>query len=83
MKCVCGNPIEQERANLNLKICKPCAFRRPDISRPKGIMVYGHKTAGDCQVVSAENFSDYRRLNPYGRFTGRGSGVHVVSPKAK
>ena len=83
MKCVCGNTIEGERANLGLTSCKPCAFRRPDVPRPKGIMVYGHKTAGVCQVVSAENFSDYRRLNPYSKYTGRGSGVHVVSPRAK
>lgn len=46
-------------------------------------MVYGHKTAGDCQIVSEDNFKDYRRLNPYGKYTGRGSGVHVVSPKAR
>jgi hypothetical protein len=29
--------------------------------------------------VSADAFSDMRRLNPYGKNTGRGSGVHVVS----
>jgi hypothetical protein len=46
-------------------------------------MVFGHKTGGDCQIVSQENFADYRRLNPYGKLSGRGSGVHVVSPKAK
>ena len=46
-------------------------------------MVYGHKTAGECQVVSQDNFADYRRLNPYSKVSGRGSGVHVVSPKAK
>ena len=51
--------------------------------RKKGIMVYGHKTGGDCQTVSQENFADYRRLNPYGKLSGRGSGVHVVSPKTK
>lgn len=42
-------------------------------------MIYGHKTAGEMQVVSVENFRDYRRLNPYGRHTGRGSGIHRVT----
>lgn len=80
---MCGQAVEPARVEFGFKICKSCAFKGNGISRRKGIMVYGHKTAGDCQVVSQDNFADYRRLNPYGRFTGRGSGVHVVSPKAK
>ena len=40
-------------------------------------MIFDHKTGGECQVMSGEDFADYRRLNPYGRYTGRGSGVHV------
>jgi hypothetical protein len=31
------------------------------------------------QVVSPENFADYRKYNPYGRYTGRGSGIHRVT----
>lgn len=83
MNCICGRSIEQERIQLNLRVCKVCAHSGRGQSNRKGIMVYGHKTAGDCQIVSEENFKDYRRLNPYGKYTGRGSGVHVVSPKAK
>ena len=83
MNCICGRSIEQERIQLNLGVCKVCAHSGRGQSNRKGIMVYGHKTAGDCQIVSEDNFKDYRRLNPYGKYTGRGSGVHVVSPKAK
>jgi hypothetical protein len=83
MNCICGRSIEQERIQLNLRVCKVCAHSGRGQSNRKGIMVYGHKTAGDCQIVSEDNFKDYRRLNPYGKYTGRGSGVHVVSPKAK
>ena len=83
MNCICGRSIEQERIQLSLRVCKVCAHSGRGQSNRKGIMVYGHKTAGDCQIVSEDNFKDYRRLNPYGKYTGRGSGVHVVSPKAK
>ena len=83
MKCICGRSIELERIQLSLRVCKVCAYSGRGQSNRKGIMVYGHKTAGDCQIVSEDNFKDYRRLNPYGKYSGRGSGVHVVSPKAK
>jgi len=83
MDCICGKPVEPARVNFGLKICKSCAFNGMSEPRKKGIMVYGHKTAGECQVVSQDNFADYRRLNPYSKVSGRGSGVHVVSPKAK
>ena len=83
MECICGKPVEPARGAIGLKICKACAFRGMAEPRKKGIMVFGHKTGGDCQIVSQENFADYRRLNPYGKLSGRGSGVHVVSPKAK
>ena len=83
MNCIWGRSIEQERIQLNLRVCKVCAHSGRGQSNRKGIMVYGHKTAGDCQIVSEDNFKDYRRLNPYGNSSGRGPGVHVVSPKAK
>jgi len=83
MECICGSKVEPARVELGFKICKSCAFNGSGVSRKKGIMIYGHKTGGDCQIVSQENFADYRRLNPYGKLSGRGSGVHVVSPKTK
>ena len=83
MDCICGESVEPARVDFGLKICKSCAFSGMSEPRKKGIMVYGHKTAGECQVVSQDNFADYRRLNPYSKVSGRGSGVHVVSPRAK
>ena len=83
MDCICGKTVEPERVAFGLKVCKSCAFNGMSEPRKKGIMIYGHKTAGECQIVSQDNFNDYRRLNPYGKLSGRGSGVHVVSPKAK
>jgi hypothetical protein len=77
----CLDNIEQDRLEIlpNTKVCANCARKFVRLKPLKGIMVYGHKTAGEMQVVSVENFKDYRRLNPYGRHTGRGSGVHRVS----
>lgn len=75
----CKCEVEQVRIELlNSFICSKCA---PNIKQAtkKGIMVYGHKTAGTVQIVSEENFQDYRRLAPYGRNTGRGSGIHRVT----
>lgn len=79
MNCVyCKKEIVAERVELGFNYCITCATKRP-IAAYKGIMVFGHKTAGSIQVVSPENFADYRRNNPYGRYTGRGSGIHRVT----
>lgn len=82
MTCAnCYSTIEQDRLDIlpNTKVCASCANQYIKLKPRKGIMIYGHKTAGEMQVVSIENFRDYRRLNPYGRHTGRGSGIHRVS----
>lgn len=79
MNCIfCKNPFHEERVKLGFNYCVTCAGKRP-VAAYKGIMVFGHKTAGTMQVVSPENFSDYRKYNPYGRYTGRGSGIHRVT----
>jgi hypothetical protein len=82
MTCAnCSSFIEPERIEIlpNTHVCSSCAKQYIKLKPKKGIMIYGHKTAGEMQVVSVENFRDYRRLNPYGRHTGRGSGIHRVS----
>jgi hypothetical protein len=82
MTCAnCSSFIEPERIDIlpNTKVCSSCAQQYIKLKPKKGIMIYGHKTAGEMQVVSVENFRDYRRLNPYGRHTGRGSGIHRVT----
>lgn len=81
MKCInCSNFVELERIEFKLTVCKECAHNgvsQPDIM--KGYQMYGHKTGDEICIVSKESFADMRRLNPYGKNTGRGSGVHVVS----
>lgn len=80
--CTCQNIIEQERLEAlpTTKVCSCCAHR--GLMQPAkvyGAMIYDHKTAGRIQLLSGEEFADHRRYNPYGRYTGRGSGVHRVS----
>ena len=78
MNCICGKEIEPIRVEYGYSVCASCAKAgRGDQPRYKGAMIFDHKTGGECQVMSGEDFADYRRLNPYGRYTGRGSGVHV------
>ena len=78
----CQSPIELERLEIlpDTTTCSTCAKNGVgQSSRPKGVMVYMHKTSGFMQVVSAETHKDWKRYNPYGRNTGRGSGVHRMS----
>jgi len=61
MICGCGSEVELARIELNLKICKSCAFTGPDIARPKGRMVYGHKTAGEIEILSASSWNTNKK----------------------
>lgn len=75
----CNNEIHPERAKLGYEVCIACASQ--GVAQPPkamGVMVYGHKTAGEMQLVTEDQFKDHRKYNPYGRNTGRGSGVHRV-----
>ena len=56
MICGCGKPVEKARSDLGFKICKACAFAMPDRPKVKGRMVYGHKTAGTIEILSAESW---------------------------
>lgn len=80
MNCaLCTISIEAERLELlpDTKVCSCCARNgASQKSKPRGVMVYGHKTGGYIQVISEEAHKDWKRYNPYGRNTGRGSGVH-------
>ena len=44
-----------------------------------GRMIYGHKTGAEIQILSPEQFANHRKYDPYGRYTGRGSGLHRVT----
>jgi hypothetical protein len=70
MFCGCGVMVEPARAELNLKICKSCAFTGPDVQRPKGYMSYAHKTGAEIQILSAESWSDQKKyIIPNGAFS--------------
>jgi hypothetical protein len=80
MICVtCQNVIESERLAIlpDTKVCSCCA-QKGIAQKPKsrGVMVFGHKTAGAIQILSQESHQQWKKYNPYGRYTGRGSGVH-------
>ena len=80
MKCrFCNNTVEEGRQGLSFTSCLECAMRgRGQQPKYKGTVVYGHKTGGEVQVMSPESFAQYRRYNPYTRYSGRGSGVHAM-----
>ena len=80
MICVnCNSLIESERLEVlpSTRVCSCCAKQGID-QKPKlrGVMVFGHKTAGAIQVLSEDAHKEWKKYNPYGRYTGRGSGVH-------
>jgi len=80
MKCkYCINLVEEGRQEIGLDVCRACAFKGIGQATRKGVMIYSHKTAGEIQVISKESFGNYRKYNPYGKNTGRGSGLHRVS----
>jgi hypothetical protein len=80
MNCAtCTLPIEDERLEVlpTTLVCISCAqLGAQQKSRPKGVMVFGHKTGGYIQIISEETHKDWKKYNPYGKYTGRGSGVH-------
>ena len=83
MNCfTCSTPIEPARLEIlpDTKVCSMCARQGiAQKSKSRGVMVFGHKTAGTIQILSEETFQDWKKYNPYGRYTGRGSGVHRMT----
>jgi hypothetical protein len=80
MNCIsCSNSIETERLEVlpETKICSCCA-KIINPSRNKGVMCFENKTGGFMQTIDPETYKDWQYYNPYGRATGRGSGVHRV-----
>jgi hypothetical protein len=59
--CGCGNNIEPERVSLSFINCSSCAHRGADTPRVKGRMVYGHKTAGEIEIMTAETFNSNKK----------------------
>ena len=80
MECVhCFNKVSEARVDAGYNYCRVCAERVPQV---RGVNVLSHKTGGDLQVLSPDQFADHRKYNPYGRNTGRGSGVHRVMSRS-
>jgi len=61
MNCGCGNLVEEGRREIGLKCCRTCAFTGPDVPRPKGTMIYGHKTAGEIEIHSAQSWKEKKK----------------------
>jgi hypothetical protein len=61
MNCGCGNLIEPARLEIGFKSCKACAFTGPDLPKPKGVMIYSHKTSGEIEIHSAESWKEKRK----------------------
>lgn len=62
MNCDCGNPIEEARLGLGLKICRVCAFSNP-VAKVRGAMIYEHKNAPSFHVESAAEHAERLRLD--------------------
>jgi hypothetical protein len=58
----CSRRIEQGRADLGLALCLSCAQTRP-VTRYRGAMIYGHKTAGAVHLMAPDEFSRYKKLS--------------------
>jgi hypothetical protein len=61
MFCGCGNLVEEGRQELGLRSCKSCAFSGPDIPKPRGVMIYSHKTSGEIEIHSADSWKEKRK----------------------
>jgi hypothetical protein len=59
--CGCGNNVEEARVEYGFKNCATCAHQGPDVSRPKGRMVYGHKTGAEIEILSAESWNENKK----------------------
>lgn len=79
--CGCGNAVEMERVTLlNSRICASCAQQsHKNWQKPRGVMVWEGKTSPTIQILNNEQFANHRKYNPYGRHTGRGSGIHRIT----
>jgi len=60
----CNNEIEPERLEIipNTVACASCANKlKLGGNGRKGVMIYGHKTAGEIQIMSEKLFNDTRQ----------------------
>ena len=70
MFCGCGSMVESARVELSLRTCRTCAFTGPDVQRPKGTMIYSHKTSGEIEIHTAESWKEKKKYYvPNGAFS--------------
>ena len=64
----CGKPIPAERLEAlpNARTCVPCVMADGDVPRKMGRMAYGHKTAGEIEIMDEAMFKEVNRLDPRG-----------------
>lgn len=77
MDCArCDQPIPPERLEIlpDTKVCVACVMKDGDVPMKKGRMAYGHKTAGEIDIMSPEQYERVNDLDPRGYFK-RGGGV--------
>lgn len=58
--CGCGNIIQTERLNLGFKNCIRCA-QAAYKGKPKGVMLWHHKTAPELQIMSNSSFQEQKK----------------------
>jgi len=60
---LCSNAIEPERLNVlpNTVMCSVCANKHNVVKPRKGIMVYGHKTGAEIQIMSASFYEETKK----------------------
>lgn len=79
MNCrICNNAIEIERLEVlpNTVCCSSCAHKHNIIKPRRGVMIYGHKTGGELQIMSADL---YEREKKYYEPIGARSAVKNFS----
>lgn len=57
----CGREVEKARVEFGFKNCSVCAHSGPDVSRPKGRMVYSHKTGAEIEILSEESWNENKK----------------------
>lgn len=64
MNCAfCFYPVEQERLVIvpNTQLCSACARQHNVGKKKKGVMIYGHKTAGEIQVMASHVYEEQKK----------------------
>lgn len=74
MNCVrCDKAIPAERleAMPDATMCVPCLVAEGDVPKPKGRMIFSHKTAPDMQIMPAKLYERLNDMDPRGYYKDR------------